>query len=1272
MENQKIVACFETSLMITSIFAFAFLIGNYGEFFDKSDDKEGNFLIKENRLFFDKIKENNSDSLIKKVIFKLSSPMIPLVSAVGCCETSNDGLSCVSNEAQDCSPSVHYSPGVECVSTSFCSSGCCYDEAAGIYSANVLQKDCSAQWDGTDPFCNQDGAELGCCVLGLDTRYVTQGACEVFTSMALVSDAQVNWMNGLTLNQCILYRTNQEQGACISGDNSCEFTTQVNCLSQGNRFSINSLCTAESLNTTCEKTNLTTCVNGRDQVYFTDSCGNIANIYDSSKALDQTYWETIINAEDSCDYNNGEGNANSLSCGNCHRFAGGFCSNALENDFEVDLGGNYCKPTSCLYEEETYKNGESFCVYDGKVGDGDDVPGSLHRSLYCDYGEMDTLLCGDYRNEICATKDTYIVNGSTIEFRDSECLLNPWRNCLSINNRGGDLKEACEAAPYCTLKKEKLADEFEFEVCTPAYPAGFGFTNERSGNSVCALATKTCIVLREGKLDQKCHYLENEDCLYPEFTEGMNDLCRSLGDCGLSANIAGRYTKNYDIKEGGDVGSSYISNLVKLADNIDNHVPWINLDPLKSFLSTEEVSGLDMGGGGSSGAGSSNAAMTAVIALAAIYATAYAALGGYLGATVGYIAGAAASAFASTPVGAVLAPLLGPLLFVVIIILIILMLLQPECPPIVVEFTCNPWVPPTGGDDCEICNDNLEICTEYRCTSLGAACGIINRGSVEQACVNFASGDVIAPIMNPSENINYSSLGILIGENANGHNITNLNGGCLEANNIIPINVATDERTQCKYAFEQTGWENMTYLGGTYYTLEHTILIQLPNPNHGQSLGLNVTEDLDIYVQCKDINGNKAPVFPEFYIINMCVNQGPDITPPVIYTYYPQNSSFVSINSTIGFIGVTTNELSTCRWSNVDQDYSLMENEMICDDELLRPSSAWGYVCADNVSITGMTNNHFIRCMDQPWLRGTENETKRNAMQESQQITFIKPDKKIQIDSALPKDKIEIKGYVGTVNIEVVTSGGGNFPWCKYSFNGWGSLVGDTLSDGDSLHNHKKALSLGVGNQTVYIECFDETGDGDRKIINFEIIHLPIQIESITPNGKVEIESDYGSFDLEVRTSAGGYHHSCSYSTSGYDSLVKMTETNLSQIHKERGINLLKGYRTFYVECVDETGDFVRDTAPFEIVHDTSVTLPQIARVFQEGNSIRIITVSPSECRYTSLENLGCGFNWANGTSIGNGETHNINSIKGDTYYIKCQDESEIAPLGCSMIVEAA
>ena len=45
-----------------------------------------------------------------------------------------------------------------------------------------------------------------------------------------------------------------------------------------------------------------------------------------------------------------------------------------------------------------------------------------------------------------------------------------------------------------------------------------------------------------------------------------------------------------------------------------------------------------------------------------------------------------------------------------------------------VTTTCEPWIAPTGGDDCALCDsDPMHPCSQYRCKSLGQNCEFIGR-----------------------------------------------------------------------------------------------------------------------------------------------------------------------------------------------------------------------------------------------------------------------------------------------------------------------------------------------------------------------------------------------------------------------------------------------------------------------------------------------------------------------------------------------------------------
>jgi len=69
----------------------------------------------------------------------------------------------------------------------------------------------------------------------------------------------------------------------------------------------------------------------------------------------------------------------------------------------------------------------------------------------------------------------------------------------------------------------------------------------------------------------------------------------------------------------------------------------------------------------------------------------------------------------------------------------------------VASYSCFPWDAPTGGKDCEKCNEEDFPCTEYRCKSLGQACELLNPGTGKELCDWVNRGDVNPPVIQPWE-----------------------------------------------------------------------------------------------------------------------------------------------------------------------------------------------------------------------------------------------------------------------------------------------------------------------------------------------------------------------------------------------------------------------------------------------------------------------------------------------------------------------------------------
>ena len=502
-----------------------------------------------------------------------------------CCERTQDGGVCQDViSLNKCDDSYRTNPS-KCEATSFCKLGCCIDEATGTYDKNVPQVLCkqggNIRWTD-DPNCNIAGAKLGCCVLGENTRYTTQRQCEILTQQALSNSSVVDWQGDKNELQCFAMSQSQEVGACLTGKieteqgeiNNCKLVTKTECFNLNGDFNKGYLCTSSELNTNCKKTEKTMCVEGKDSVYFQDSCGNRANIYDGSRVNDNEYWNKIFSIEESCNADDDEGNAESKECGNCNRFLGGICSSALEDDFDVQYGDFYCKPTSCQYKGEMYENGESWCVYEGKIDDGDDVVGSRHFKYVCNQGEIQIEPCADYRNEICVQKNTQNINinstnlsvNEDVEFKNANCIANNWRECLALNSQEDGI-EKCEDTLNCRIEHVDIAPpgEFNFKVCTPRYPGAFHLTNEgeqKMAEKICGTASQTCTVYYKQTFIGGCECVANCECEDAIFTQKMNDLCRRLGDCGLEVNTEGEYTDNYNVINAPPLLQQYIQKLV--------------------------------------------------------------------------------------------------------------------------------------------------------------------------------------------------------------------------------------------------------------------------------------------------------------------------------------------------------------------------------------------------------------------------------------------------------------------------------------------------------------------------------------------------------------------------------------------------------------------------------------------------------------------------------------------------------------------------------------
>ncbi len=490
-----------------------------------------------------------------------------------CCEQTIGGAYCQNVPPAECKPGSRQVP-TNCESTSYCKAGTCYDSSEGNCLDNTPQLVCNVNggvWsEESPPQCS-----LGCCILGDQSAFVSLVRCKRLSSyLGLETNYDKSVSNEVA---CIEKVQQQEVGACVyefEFEKTCKFGTRAECNTQtggnaslvGGTFYAGKLCSAEELGTICGPTTKTTCVSGKDGVYFVDSCGNPANIYDSSKIQDKLYWSNIISTSKSC--NPSSGNALSSSCGNCDYLQGSICRGEKDAGKNPTYGDYICADLNCKNTQngKSYRHGESWCVNndEGKTGNADNSVGSRFYKHVCINGEEVLEQCEDYRAEEC-------IEDKINDFSQASCKVNRWQDCLQQTD-----KTSCENEDLrdCNWKEgvllQALSNQTGIEkitgTCFAENKPGFNFWSDAETTNLCALASETCVVKFEKKLinfkkdppvtsrgevqvdpDKKC--TGNCHCLTDEWEKEKSEICSMLGDCGPSINWLGKKgnTKGYKI-----------------------------------------------------------------------------------------------------------------------------------------------------------------------------------------------------------------------------------------------------------------------------------------------------------------------------------------------------------------------------------------------------------------------------------------------------------------------------------------------------------------------------------------------------------------------------------------------------------------------------------------------------------------------------------------------------------------------------------------------------
>jgi len=419
------------------------------------------------------------------------APLIVSADGERCCLELANGASCQEVTEDECANG--FLPNLQsCVQVSLCQSGTCINEGSGecsIANGYICDRD-GGIWDSRPQaevdFPAGSGnyiCQQGCCFFGNNADLMTGVQCYNYGTeigIETIFDASIT-----SEGDCVSQSNLNDEGACLyepyPGVRSCYRGIKGDCLADPSYlgFTAGRLCTDITLGTNCAKSETTNRCGPGGKVYFTDTCGNLANVYDESKWENTDYWTYIKSPQNACQY------SGDSDCGNCKEVnydldvGASICRDyydARENEAEGNLqkpehGDYVCATLNCLYDtdgdsstpKELYLHGEEWCaetegsllhiqkeLNENKFIDEDavreelenynkyNVPGSKYVQLTCVDGEAFPTPCNDFRDEICMEfkRD----NG----FKEAACIKNNWKSCLEVQEQS-----ECEGSIFC-------------------------------------------------------------------------------------------------------------------------------------------------------------------------------------------------------------------------------------------------------------------------------------------------------------------------------------------------------------------------------------------------------------------------------------------------------------------------------------------------------------------------------------------------------------------------------------------------------------------------------------------------------------------------------------------------------------------------------------------------------------------------------------------------------------------------------------------------------
>ncbi len=1135
-----------------------------------------------------------------------------------CCEKTKKGNYCQFVQEEQCDSNFQTAP-TQCENTDFCKLGCCYDQETGLCSKGSSKGSCEGLWF-PDSFCNILECQRGCCILGRNSIWTTKRNCEIESKfLGLKTDFRQDVDSEV---KCIFLSEKDDEGACVYGDREkiCKRTTREKCKDLEGYFYKNVFCSDPALNTGCTKHDHVKCADNENNdgksVYWFDSCGNKEDIKEECNIFKGTI----------CSLVDGDYKCKSLDC-------------------EVEINGKIVKK----------KNGESWCEYDGTIGNGRDVVGSRHIRHICFMGEERVEPCEDYRNQICVQNDVKLENGET--FSEAACRINNWRSCLDYNimEDTEKAKEKCEENPDCFIKRVAIADHFTFDFCSPKYPPGFNIKNEggrKNAEMICGMASQKCTVIYVKKLrGWKCKV--NCACEKSEFAQQMNDLCTSLGDCGSYVNYIGEITEDgYSVKGAPKLSNTFLNKLKAYAEaKPEQKAEPGNLSFLGSWTTLESEKYEEKRGKSYVGAGLGM--MGVGLLVNKVFATS-------LVSTAGAQLGTTSPEFASLPLSQ------------------------------------RDLVTVAGNPSLQAFGNALAAAGAILATSsiISKALGLNGEASKILSYVGLSltlhatstafSGGATSGLMDALLGFDFKLLGRILGP----YVVVLL----IVASVLKVLGIGKTKKKIVE--FKCLPWQPPA--GGKNCNKCNT-----DNP-----LGVPCSE-----YRCKSL-GQTCELINKGTEHQMCIDNSPnDVTSPKIeplygvitegYEYYnikddgfevaEQGGGCIPEFTQVTF-GIETDKPSQCKISDDPlKSYDEMEeffggsNLYLTNHttslNLPSPSAFKNQYNLTDKQIKELGEiNFYVKCKSVNGIANTNPYVIRTCVKPGPDLTAPR------ITRTEPTNGAYLAYNQTKQDLQIWTNEPAS---CKYDINNkdyedMENLMNCQIDIEDyELYGWQCNTTLNVfENNKFYIKCKDQPwlpeDNESRNIMGESYIYELKRSESELKIDKVLPSEDIiGGFEpltvnLEVFTSGGAENGkaTCEYSLDGYN-YIRFFDTD-SNYHQQVFSQITRGHYKIYIKCQDAAGNIAENYTEFNVKIDTSS--PIITRAYYDGELI-IMTDEPAICAY-SLTNNKCNFDIENSTEAnlmsGEGKEHTVKQSVESVYYVKCKDKYGNQPGKCSIIVRLA